>query len=77
MDATLRGLFAGLTTVDVVHRLERLPGPDEKVTAARQDVVAGGPAANAASTFAGLGGVATLVTGLGRHPLAAAARADL
>lgn len=71
------GLFVGLTTLDVVHRAPRRPGPDEKLTAARQDVAAGGPAANAAVTFAALGGRARLLTALGRGPLAAAARADL
>lgn len=65
-----RGVFVGIATVDVVHRLERLVRPNEKVTALSQDIAAGGPAANAAVTFAHLGGDATLVTALGRHPLA-------
>jgi sugar/nucleoside kinase (ribokinase family) len=72
-----RGLFVGLTTVDLIHRLERLPAADEKVTAQAQELVAGGPAAVAAIAFAALGGLATLVTGLGSHPLAELARADL
>ena len=72
-----RGLFAGLGTVDLVHRLDRLPGPDEKLTATSQEVVAGGPAANAALAFAALGGQARLITGLGRHPLAEVARREL
>src|ERR1700760_3484155 len=72
-----RGLFVGLTTVDVVHRLDALPGPDEKATASRQEVLAGGPAAVAAIAFAALGGEPTLLTALGRHPLAEVARADL
>ena len=67
----------GLTTLDLIHRLERLPGADEKVTAQAQELVAGGPAAVAAIAFAALGGQATLVTGLGSHPLAEIARADL
>ncbi len=72
-----RGVFVGLTTVDLIHRVEHSPGPDEKVTALTQEVVAGGPAANAAVTFALLGGDALLVTDLGTHPLAALARDDL
>ena len=72
-----RGLFAGLCTLDLVHRLATLPGADEKVTASSQELAAGGPAAIAALTFAALGGVATLVTGLGGHPLAEVARRDL
>ncbi len=63
------GVFA-LATLDVVHRVERQPGTNEKVTARAQFVAAGGPAANAAVTFAALGGVATLVTALGRHAVA-------
>ena len=64
------GLFVGLSTLDVVHRVRRVPGANEKVTARRQDVAAGGPAANAAVVFAALGGDAVLVTALGSDPLA-------
>jgi sugar/nucleoside kinase (ribokinase family) len=77
MTASPRGLFVGLATLDLIHRLDRLPGADEKVTAHGQELVAGGPAAIAALAFAALGGQATLVTGLGSHPLADIARADL
>lgn len=70
-------MFVGIATVDVVHRLERLVRPNEKVTALGQDIAAGGPAANAAVTFARLGGEATLVTALGAHPLARYAAAEL
>lgn len=72
-----RGVFAGLATLDVVHRLHVAPGPDEKATAHRQDVAAGGPAAGAALAFAALGGSATLLTALGIHPVADLIRADL
>lgn len=71
------GVFVGLTTLDVVHRARRAPGPNEKATAERQDLAAGGPAANAAVVFAALGGRARLVTALGTGPAAAIARADL
>jgi sugar/nucleoside kinase (ribokinase family) len=74
---TLRGLFVGLATLDVVHTVAAPVGPNEKAVATRQDVAAGGPAANAAVTFAALGGRATLVTALGRHPLAGAAAEEL
>jgi sugar/nucleoside kinase (ribokinase family) len=70
-------LFAGLCTLDVIQLVDRVPGPDEKVTSRRQVVAAGGPATNAAVTFAHLGGAATLLTGAGRHPLVAGIRADL
>ena len=64
------GVFVGLSTLDVVHRVRRAPAANEKVTARRQDVSAGGPAANAAVVFAALGGNAMLVTALGSDPLA-------
>jgi sugar/nucleoside kinase (ribokinase family) len=56
------GLFVGLSTLDIVYRVAAPPGPDEKVQAAGQDLAAGGPATNAAVTFAALGGAATLGT---------------
>lgn len=71
------GVFVGLATLDVVQRVERPPGPNEKVTALRQDIAAGGPAANAAVVFAALGGRARLVTGLGRSSGAGLVRSDL
>ncbi len=72
-----RGVFVGLTTVDLIHRIAEPVGANRKVTALGQEIVAGGPAANAAVTFALLGGEATLVTDLGRHPLGELAREDL
>jgi sugar/nucleoside kinase (ribokinase family) len=74
---TGRGLFAGLATLDLVHTLERTLGPNEKTVALRQDICAGGPAANAAVTFAALGGEGVLVTALGAHVLARFAAAEL
>lgn len=71
------GVFVGLVTLDVVHRVTANPGTNEKVTAEVQFVAAGGPAANAAVTFAGLGGHAILVTALGSDPAADLIRADL
>jgi sugar/nucleoside kinase (ribokinase family) len=72
-----RALFAGLCTLDIIQSVTHLPAANEKVTALRQTVAAGGPATNAAVTFAYLGGQATLITGIGVHPLAAGIRADL
>jgi sugar/nucleoside kinase (ribokinase family) len=71
------GVFVGLATLDVVHRIARPPGVNEKITAGAQFVAAGGPAANAAVTFAALGGDAILVTALGEDPVAGLIRADL
>ncbi|GMA32722.1 PfkB family carbohydrate kinase [Litorihabitans aurantiacus] len=72
-----RGLFVGLATLDVAHHVDRAPGPDEKVTATATHLSAGGPAANAAVTFAALGGRATLLTALGASAAAQLVRADL
>ena len=71
------GLFVGLATLDAVYRVERPPGPNGKVNAYDQQLAAGGPAANAAVTFAGVGGRAALLTALGRHELARYVAADL
>lgn len=71
------GVFVGMTCLDVVLSADRPPGPDEKVNAGRQDVSVGGPATNAARTYAALGGHARLVTGLGRHRLAGLIREEL
>lgn len=73
----VKALFVGLATLDVIHVVERLPGPDEKVTSLARFVAAGGPAAGAAITCAALGGRATLVTALGSGPLARMIHADL
>jgi sugar/nucleoside kinase (ribokinase family) len=78
---TVRLLFAGLATVDLVQRVARLPGADEKVQSESVDVAAGGPAANAAVAAAVLGrplGMeVTLVSVVGAHPLGDLVRADL
>src|SRR4051812_10229747 len=71
------GVFVGLATLDVIHRIAKPPAVDEKITSTAQFVAAGGPAANAAVTFAALGGAATLVTALGDDPVADLIRADL
>nr|WP_231709759.1 PfkB family carbohydrate kinase [Arthrobacter zhangbolii] len=71
------GVFAGLATLDVIHHVSAVPRANEKVTGTAQFVAAGGPAANAAVTFAGLGGRAVLLTVLGRGPVAGLIRADL
>lgn len=71
------GVFVGLATLDVIHRVAEAPGANQKGTATAQFVAAGGPAANAAITFAALGGEAVLVTALGDDPVADLVRADL
>lgn len=71
------GLFVGLCTLDVIQLVDRVPASDEKLTARDQVVAAGGPATNAAVTFAHLGGAAALLTAIGSHPMGHAVTADL
>jgi len=74
---TVRVVCVGLATVDIVHRVDRIPGVDEKAQALSADLAAGGPAANAAVTAAALGADVTLVTAVGAHPLGELVRDDL
>ncbi len=67
----------GLATLDVVQRVERVPGSDEKLVALGLDVTFGGPAAHAAGTAAALGVPSVLVTALGSGPVAGLVRDDL
>lgn len=61
-----RGLFVGLTNIDYVYYLEEFPEENGKCKTTDYARYIGGPAANAAITYASLGGDATLVTALGR-----------
>ena len=74
---TVRGLFVGLVTLDVVQLVERLPSRDEKIRGLDDMLAAGGPATNAAVAFAHLGGEATLVTRAADGPVWELMRADL
>jgi sugar/nucleoside kinase (ribokinase family) len=73
----LRGLFVGLATVDLVQRVARRPGVDEKVVALCSDIAAGGPAAVAAVTFGALGGQSVLLSALGPGPIGRLAAGEL
>jgi sugar/nucleoside kinase (ribokinase family) len=66
-----RALACGLATVDVVHLVDGVPGPDEKVVALSTEVSAGGPALNAALTASLLGVGTRLVSAVGVGPFAA------
>lgn len=72
-----KGLFFGLTTVDIISIVDTNPGPNLKVRAAHQLISAGGPAANSSVAFGALGNEAQLVSGIGRHPVAGLAFSDL
>lgn len=71
------GLFVGLAALDLIQRVDALPCPNTKVTASWQELSAGGPALNAAVTFAALGGDATLLTRIGKGPVARLIADDL
>lgn len=72
-----RGLFVGLTTLDLIQRVVRRPGVDEKVVAQRSDLAAGGPAAGAAVAFGALGGRSVLLSALGPGPVGRLAAREL
>lgn len=61
----MRTVFCGLTTIDLVQRVERVPGPNEKVVSDSALLDVGGPAANAARTAGALGAFPTLVSPVG------------
>jgi sugar/nucleoside kinase (ribokinase family) len=73
----IRGVFAGLTTIDLAYDVEAFPAPNGKVAARGQEITAGGPASNAAVTFAHFGGNAELITAIGCHPMTEVVRSDL
>jgi sugar/nucleoside kinase (ribokinase family) len=70
-------IFVGLSTIDVVYRVDRFPEANTKIAAQSQSVDAGGPATNAAIACAYLGGPATLVSAVGRNALAGVIRDEL
>ena len=71
-----RGLFVGLATIDILYTLNDFPSENSKVVAQSQQILAGGPATNAAITFAFLGGSATLAAPVGRHTLGSLVREE-
>jgi len=72
-----QAIFIGLSTIDIIYAVDKFPRANTKVAAKSQEVFVGGPASNAAITFAHLGGRAALVTGVGRHPLSNVVREEL
>ena len=60
-----KGLFVGLCTKDILYYTDELPAHNHKSKTDDFAVYIGGPAANAAITYAALGGDATLATCLG------------
>jgi sugar/nucleoside kinase (ribokinase family) len=77
VNAKARSLFVGLSTVDMIYEVDHIPAADEKLSVVGQHIEAGGPATNAAVTFAYLGGRSTLITAVGKHPLGTIIQQDL
>ena len=71
------GLFLGLATLDLIYLAQQPPGENQKVVASDCTIAAGGPAANAAVTFAYLGNVAIWAGVLGNHAIAQLIKNDL
>ena len=65
---TPKGLFVGLCTKDIVYYTDEIPKKNHKIKTDDFATYIGGPAANAAITYAALGGDATLATCLGMGP---------
>ncbi|WP_103124992.1 sugar kinase [Nostoc cycadae] len=64
-----RGLFVGLVTLDLIYLADSAPQNNQKMVAADYTVAAGGPATNAAVTFAHLGNQADILGVVGSHPM--------
>ena len=73
----VQGVFVGLTTIDIIYPVDEVPAANAKIVARNQQVLAGGPATNAAITFSHLGGNAVVVAPVGRHPISAIAKREL
>jgi sugar/nucleoside kinase (ribokinase family) len=65
---TLRGLLVGLTTIDIHYLVDTFPMSNAKTVAGAFAMEVGGPATNAAITFAHLGGNSHLLSAIGQHP---------
>ncbi len=63
-----KAVFIGLTGIDYVYYLDAIPRENSKCKTNDYAKYVGGPVANAAITYATLGGDATLVTAFGNSP---------
>lgn len=72
-----RGVFVGLSTVDLLYGVPSFPSANSKQFAQQFELVGGGPALNASVAFSRLGGETILASHVGEHPLAALIKEDL
>lgn len=71
-----KGLFVGLTTIDVQFFVDEFPRPNRKVKTTPPGVWVGGPAANAAVAFSALGGQSALLSVVGQNAFSSFIHAD-
>jgi sugar/nucleoside kinase (ribokinase family) len=62
-----RGLFVGLTTIDIQYFVDTFPALNSKTAAGTFAMSVGGPATNAAVAFAYAGGKSHLISAIGDH----------
>ena len=62
-----RGLFVGLTTIDIQYLVDTFPALDSKTVAGTFAMSVGGPATNAAVAFANAGGKCHLMSAIGNN----------
>ncbi len=62
-----KGIFLGLNTIDIQFLIEQYPEANTKTKAVDKDIHLGGPATNAAITYAFLGGEPLLLTDIGKN----------
>lgn len=79
---TKNGLFIGLVTLDLIYLAESPPRNNQKIVSADYTVAAGGPATNAAVTFACVGNSnrtnkAQILGVVGSHPMTQLIKSDL
>nr|WP_245204062.1 PfkB family carbohydrate kinase [Ammoniphilus resinae] len=72
----VKGIFAGLTNLDITYYQSDFPQENFKSKTNHFQTFIGGPAANAAITYAILGGDATIVTCLGDTTIAKAMKSE-
>ncbi len=71
-----RGLFVGLTTIDIQYFVDVFPSSNKKVKTAPPKIIPGGPATNAAVAFSYLNNEAFLSSAIGSNPFSDFAKND-
>ena len=71
-----RGLFIGLTTIDIQYFVESFPSANKKIKTAPPEILVGGPATNAAVAFSYLNNHACLATATGSNSFSGFVESD-